>query len=89
MWDVISAFWLQHAPVLSVLLPAAVYVFAVVFLLYAPLLMIRDGERNGQTLGKQVLKMRVYGASGGNPTMEEALRRNAWAFSAPAVNAED
>ena len=33
----------------------------------------------GQTVGKQVLKLRVHGASGGNPTMEEALRRNAWA----------
>ena len=33
----------------------------------------------GRTLGKQVLKLRVHGASGGNPTMEEALRRNAWA----------
>jgi len=33
----------------------------------------------GQTIGKQVLKLRVHGASGGNPTMEEALRRNAWA----------
>jgi uncharacterized RDD family membrane protein YckC len=32
----------------------------------------------GQTLGKQVLKLRVHGASGGNPTMDEALRRNAW-----------
>ena len=33
----------------------------------------------GRTFGKQILKMRVHGASGGNPTMEEALRRNAWA----------
>jgi uncharacterized RDD family membrane protein YckC len=33
----------------------------------------------GRTLAKQWLKMRVYGASGGNPTMEEALKRNAWA----------
>jgi uncharacterized RDD family membrane protein YckC len=33
----------------------------------------------GRTLAKQWLKMRVHGASGGNPTMEEALRRNAWA----------
>ncbi len=33
----------------------------------------------GRTIGKQALGMRVLGASGGNPTMEEALRRNAWA----------
>ena len=32
----------------------------------------------GQTLGKQILKQRVLGSAGGNPTMEEALRRNAW-----------
>jgi uncharacterized RDD family membrane protein YckC len=32
----------------------------------------------GQTLAKQWLKLRVHGASGGNPTMEEAFRRNAW-----------
>jgi uncharacterized RDD family membrane protein YckC len=33
----------------------------------------------GQTFGKQIMKLRVHGASGGNPTMDEALRRNAWA----------
>ncbi len=33
----------------------------------------------GQTIGKQVLNLHVQGASGANPTMEEALRRNAWA----------
>jgi len=33
----------------------------------------------GRTFGKQIMKLRVHGASGGNPTMEEALRRNAWA----------
>ena len=33
----------------------------------------------GRTIGKQVLKLRVHGAAGGNPTMDEALRRNAWA----------
>jgi uncharacterized RDD family membrane protein YckC len=33
----------------------------------------------GRTFGKQFLKLRVHGASGGNPTMDEALRRNAWA----------
>jgi uncharacterized RDD family membrane protein YckC len=33
----------------------------------------------GSTLGKQWLGMRVHGAAGGNPSMEESLRRNAWA----------
>ena len=33
------------------------YVLAVLF--YAPLLMARDGERNGQTLGKQIVSIRV------------------------------
>ena len=33
----------------------------------------------GHTIGKQVFKLRVYGASGGTPTVEEALRRNSWA----------
>ena len=33
----------------------------------------------GHTFGKQWLKMRVLGPTGANPTMEEALRRNAWA----------
>jgi uncharacterized RDD family membrane protein YckC len=32
----------------------------------------------GQTLGKQIMKLRVHGASGGNPTIEEAFRRNAF-----------
>jgi uncharacterized RDD family membrane protein YckC len=41
-----------------------VLLFAVVVLLYAPLLMIRDGERNGQTLGKQFVGIRVVRDSG-------------------------
>ncbi|HEX6198357.1 MAG TPA: RDD family protein [Jiangellaceae bacterium] len=32
----------------------------------------------GQTLGKKVLKLRVYGPAGGYPTFEQALRRNGW-----------
>jgi len=36
-------------------------------------------SNRGHTFGKQWLKMRVLGPAGGNPTMEEALRRNAWA----------
>jgi uncharacterized RDD family membrane protein YckC len=34
-------------------------IWSAVLLLYAPLLMIRQGERNGQTLGKQVVGIRV------------------------------
>ena len=32
----------------------------------------------GKTLGKMIMKLRVNGASGGNPTMEEAVKRNIW-----------
>ncbi|MGD9958787.1 RDD family protein [Nocardioides sp.] len=32
----------------------------------------------GQTLGKMVMKLRVLGATGGNPTVEESARRNIW-----------
>lgn len=32
----------------------------------------------GQTLGKMLLKLRVRGASGANPSFEEALKRNGW-----------
>lgn len=32
----------------------------------------------GQTLGKMLIKLRVVGPGGGNPTMEQALKRNAW-----------
>ncbi len=33
----------------------------------------------GRTYGKQIMKLRVLGATGANPTYEESLRRNAWA----------
>jgi uncharacterized RDD family membrane protein YckC len=36
-------------------------------------------SRTGQTVGKMLLKLRTQGPGGGTPTMEEALRRNAWA----------
>lgn len=32
----------------------------------------------GQTVGKMVTKLHVQGASGGLPTLEEALKRNIW-----------
>jgi len=33
---------------------------------------------NGRTLGKQIMKLRVLGPAGGNPTLEQAVRRNIW-----------
>jgi uncharacterized RDD family membrane protein YckC len=36
-------------------------------------------SRNGQTLGKMVMRLRTLGPGGANPTTEQALRRNAWA----------
>jgi uncharacterized RDD family membrane protein YckC len=41
-----------------------VLLMSVVILLYAPLLMMRQGERNGQTLGKQLVGIRVVRDSG-------------------------
>lgn len=32
----------------------------------------------GQTVGKMVTRLHVQGASGGTPTLEEALKRNIW-----------
>ena len=57
MWDVISAFWLQHAPVLSVLLP----VFTAV-----GLLLIGDSASSGGTGadGRQGWGARLSVASG-------------------------
>jgi uncharacterized RDD family membrane protein YckC len=43
---------------------AYLLLLAAVALLYAPLLMARQGERNGQTLGKQLLGIRVIRVSG-------------------------
>jgi uncharacterized RDD family membrane protein YckC len=50
-------------------------------------------SNNGATLGKQVLKLRVVGPDGtSNPTMEQAVRRNAFyaiqlAYIVPIVGA--
>jgi uncharacterized RDD family membrane protein YckC len=41
-----------------------VVLISALILLYAPLLMMRQGERNGQTLGKQMLGIRVVRNSG-------------------------
>ena len=36
-------------------------------------------SNRGQTLGKQIMKLRTYGPDGAsNPTMEQAVRRNIW-----------
>jgi uncharacterized RDD family membrane protein YckC len=35
-------------------------------------------SRRGQTVGKQVMKLRVVGPGGRNPTAAEAFRRNIW-----------
>ncbi len=32
----------------------------------------------GQTVGKMLMKLRVLGPNGGNPTVEESARRNIW-----------
>jgi uncharacterized RDD family membrane protein YckC len=32
----------------------------------------------GQTVGKMVMKLHTIGPNGGNPTMEQAIRRNSW-----------
>lgn len=32
----------------------------------------------GQTVGKMLMKLETRGASGGRPTMEEAIKRNIW-----------
>lgn len=42
----------------------ALLVGAPIGLLYAPLLMIRGGDRNGQTLGKQAMRIRVVRENG-------------------------
>jgi uncharacterized RDD family membrane protein YckC len=42
----------------------AIFVFALLSLLYAPLLMRRGGQRNGQTLGKQMLGITVVRDTG-------------------------
>ncbi|MCW2994762.1 MAG: domain containing protein [Conexibacter sp.] len=45
--------------------------------LYAPLLMMRQGPNNGQTLGKQVVGLRVVQASGEPMTIGAGLLREA------------
>lgn len=35
-------------------------------------------SNQGQTVGKMVMGLKTEGPSGGNPTMEEAIKRNGW-----------
>jgi uncharacterized RDD family membrane protein YckC len=43
-------------------------------------------SRNGQTVGKMLLKLQTQGPDGGTPTMEQAVRRNIWvAFGVAGV----
>jgi uncharacterized RDD family membrane protein YckC len=35
-------------------------------------------SRNGQTLGKMLLKLQTQGPDGGTPSMEQAIKRNFW-----------
>ena len=58
-----------------------VLLFAIVVLLYAPLLMIRTGERNGQTWGKQLVGIRAVRDSGepwtfGPAALREVVLKN-------------
>jgi uncharacterized RDD family membrane protein YckC len=49
--------------------------WVVVQLAYFPLLTARKGEKNGQTIGKQVLNIRVVPQAGGEVQMSTALMR--------------
>jgi uncharacterized RDD family membrane protein YckC len=51
--------------------------------LYAPLLMMREGANNGQTLGKQVAGLRVVHQSGEPMTLANGLLREAVGRSLP------
>lgn len=39
---------------------------------------VMEAKFNGQTVGKMLLKLRVVGPTGGTPTIEEAVKRNAY-----------
>jgi uncharacterized RDD family membrane protein YckC len=56
------------AGVVAAVLQAAIYLGYFAFL----------ESRNGQTIGKMALKLQTQGPGGGAPTMEQALKRNAW-----------
>lgn len=49
-------------------------VTAVIYLAYLAVL----ESMRGQTVGKMIMKLQVRGPDGGNPSMEAAIKRNAW-----------
>ncbi len=54
-------------------------IYAVVFsasLVYSPILMAREGDANGQTIGKRALKIRVVHADGHPMTLSRGLLRD-------------
>jgi uncharacterized RDD family membrane protein YckC len=71
--------------IIYIILLSAVSYFLAVFLsgvvaavLYVGYFAYMESNR-GQTLGKQVMKLRTFGPDGAsNPTMEQAVRRNIW-----------
>ncbi|HEY5316843.1 MAG TPA: RDD family protein [Solirubrobacteraceae bacterium] len=56
-----------------------------VAVIYAPLLLARAGERNGQTIGKQAMGIRVIRADGLPLTFATALVREALGRQVPAL----
>lgn len=54
-------------------------------LLYAPLLMLRSGERNGQTLGKQAMRIRVVREDGAPMGLGTGLLREVVGRQLPAA----
>ena len=59
----------------------SVLVLVVITFLYAPLLMMRQGEHNGQTIGKQLLNIRVVRTNGqpfnfGSAALREVVLKN-------------
>ena len=65
-----ATFWKWVGAVILWLILAAAVLF-----LYAPLLMIRDGHRNGQTLGKQLMRIRAVQDNGQPWTFGPAVLR--------------
>lgn len=58
---------------------ATLAIYAVVFsasLIYSPILMAREGDANGQTIGKRALKIRVVHADGHPMTLSRGLLRD-------------
>lgn len=54
---------------------ALYFIYLLVSVLYAPLLLMREGENNGQTIGKQAVGIRVRHESGEPMTFSKAALR--------------